>query len=312
MENPLISIIIPTYNRAHLISETLDSIIAQTYTNWECIVVDDGSTDNTGEVMAKYTARDSRFQYHHRPKDRISGGNAARNYGFELSKGDYIQWFDSDDLMIDNFLKRKINLFIQKQNLDLVFCGFETFGSETSLIKEYKLKRTECLEKIFLKENIKLNTQCFLFKREVVNEVEFDDNLQKAQDLDFLFKVLINNQCLSWDYISYSLIKIRVHDDSITEKKNVTTKGFDSELVVLERIKVYFEKIDDNHNLKLLKNRRNNFLVSVLNQKRYKLYYKGLWLSEISFYEKLVLFSISISHFFINKGEYLTKKLLNK
>src|SRR5690554_5799485 len=98
-QNPLVSIIIPTFNRAHLIGETLDSVLAQTYHNWECIVVDDGSTDNTDEVMAEYIAKDARFQYHHRPAVKSKGANACRNYGFEKSKGAYIQWFDSDDLM---------------------------------------------------------------------------------------------------------------------------------------------------------------------------------------------------------------------
>ena len=64
---PLISIIIPTYNRAHLIGETLDSILVQTYPNWECIVVDDGSTDTTADVMREYIKKDNRFQYHQRP-----------------------------------------------------------------------------------------------------------------------------------------------------------------------------------------------------------------------------------------------------
>src|SRR5690554_298609 len=96
---PLVSIIIPTFNRAHIIEETLDSVLAQTYKNWECIVVDDGSTDDTEEVMAEYMAKDSRFQYHHRPEDRLPGGNAARNYGFEVSKGEYVNWLDSDDIL---------------------------------------------------------------------------------------------------------------------------------------------------------------------------------------------------------------------
>src|SRR5690554_2207297 len=103
-EQPLVSIIIPTFNRAHLIGETLDSVIAQTYQNWECIVVDDGSTDHTAEIMANYLAKDSRFQYHHRPKNRPAGGNAARNFGFGVSKGEYINWLDSDDLFLPDKL----------------------------------------------------------------------------------------------------------------------------------------------------------------------------------------------------------------
>ncbi|WP_372938266.1 glycosyltransferase family 2 protein, partial [Seonamhaeicola sp.] len=90
MSQPLVSIIIPTYNRAHLIGETLDSVLAQTYTHWECIVVDDGSSDHTSQVVATYCKNDARFQYHQRPLDRPKGANACRNYGFELSKGEYI------------------------------------------------------------------------------------------------------------------------------------------------------------------------------------------------------------------------------
>jgi len=104
-KKPLISIIIPTYNRAHLIGETLDSIIAQTYQNWECIVVDDGSDDDTEEVMKSYIQNDNRIYYYHRPEEHLPGGNGARNFGFEKSTGEYIQWFDSDDLMEPNSIK---------------------------------------------------------------------------------------------------------------------------------------------------------------------------------------------------------------
>ena len=79
--NATVSIIIPTYNRAHLICETLDSVIAQTYTDWECIVVDDGSNDTTVEIIAEYCKKDNRFQYYQRPQNRLQGGNAARNFG---------------------------------------------------------------------------------------------------------------------------------------------------------------------------------------------------------------------------------------
>src|SRR5690606_30981203 len=109
MSGPLVSIIIPTFNRAHLIGETLDSVIAQTYQNWECIVVDDGSTDDTAKVMEAYTAKDSRIQYHHRPPEHKPGGNGARNYGFKMSRGEYVNWFDSDDIMLPDFLEFKVN-----------------------------------------------------------------------------------------------------------------------------------------------------------------------------------------------------------
>src|SRR5690606_1022644 len=110
-EHPLVSIIIPTYNRAHLLGETLDSVLAQTYTNWECIIVDDGSTDTTADILKTYCDKDARFQYHKRPDIYQSGGNGARNYGLVLSKGEYVQWFDSDDIMYDNYIELKVEEF---------------------------------------------------------------------------------------------------------------------------------------------------------------------------------------------------------
>ena len=88
---PLISIIVPTFNRAHIIGDTLNSIMAQTYQNWECIVLDDGSRDNTKSSILDYLDKDSRFQYFSRPKNKPKGANAYRNYGYEKCKGDYMQ-----------------------------------------------------------------------------------------------------------------------------------------------------------------------------------------------------------------------------
>jgi glycosyltransferase involved in cell wall biosynthesis len=108
-DQPLVSIIIPTYNRAHLIGETLDSVVAQTYENWECIIVDDGSSDTTDEVVGEYVIKDSRFKYHHRPEDHLPGGNGARNYGIIKSDGDYINFLDSDDYLLSTTLEDKLN-----------------------------------------------------------------------------------------------------------------------------------------------------------------------------------------------------------
>ncbi|MBU2527233.1 MAG: glycosyltransferase [Bacteroidetes bacterium] len=115
---PLVSIIIPTYNRAHLIGETLDSVLAQTYLHWECIIVDDGSTDNTDAVVQTYVAKDTRFQYHHRPPEHLPGGNGARNFGFKMSRGEYVIFLDSDDLLIKETILNRIG------NINFYKCDF--------------------------------------------------------------------------------------------------------------------------------------------------------------------------------------------
>lgn len=115
MNQPLVSVIIPTYNRAYIIGETLNSVLVQTYTRWECIVVDDGSTDYTDELMKFYCENDDRIHYYHRPADKPKGANACRNYGFSKSKGEYIQWLDSDDLLSTNKIFKQVELLQTKR-----------------------------------------------------------------------------------------------------------------------------------------------------------------------------------------------------
>jgi glycosyltransferase involved in cell wall biosynthesis len=133
MNFPLVSIIIPTYNRVHLIKETLNSVAAQTYQNWECIIIDDGSTDETKIVIEGYVKIDNRFKYYRRPDEKQKGANSCRNYGFELSSGEYINWFDDDDIMLKNFLEEKIKLFTSE--IDLVICSGEYVDDNLNKIK---------------------------------------------------------------------------------------------------------------------------------------------------------------------------------
>src|SRR5690606_6713113 len=98
-EQPLVSILIPNYNKAPYLRETLDSILSQTYLNWECIIVDDHSTDGSYEILEEYANLDCRFKVYKRPDHLPKGGNACRNYAFILSNGEFVNWFDSDDIM---------------------------------------------------------------------------------------------------------------------------------------------------------------------------------------------------------------------
>ncbi len=104
------SIVIPTYNRADFIAQTIESILAQTFTEFEIIVVDDGSTDNTEEIVKQI--KDSRVHYY--KKENAERG-AARNFGAKLAKGEYINFFDSDDLAYPNHLKEANDLILNKK-----------------------------------------------------------------------------------------------------------------------------------------------------------------------------------------------------
>lgn len=197
-EEALVSIVIPTYNRGSLIGETLDSVLAQTYKNWECIVVDDGSTDETSEVMKRYLDKDSRFQYHHRPKNRPKGANTCRNYGFELSKGKYIQWLDSDDILGKAKLGSQLSLFNKEASSNLAICRWSTF---TVSIDKSKLQNDSNLYKFhegiesFLKalgnSEGYLPPLAYLMSSKLAREAgKWDESLIINQDGDFFIRVL--------------------------------------------------------------------------------------------------------------------------
>ena len=108
---PLVSIIIPAYNYAHYLTFTLDSVKRQSLSNWECLIVDDGSTDNTREVAEKYTVADTRFKYHYKSNGGLS---SARNYGLQKASGKYVLFLDADDMLEHNNLKH-LSDFLEKQ-----------------------------------------------------------------------------------------------------------------------------------------------------------------------------------------------------
>ncbi|HBR55641.1 MAG TPA: hypothetical protein DEA82_16235 [Flavobacteriaceae bacterium] len=213
-----VSIIIPVYNRAHLIGETLDSILAQTYTNWECIVVDDGSTDNTLELLEDYAQKDSRFKYYKRPYNRPKGGNAARNYGFQKSTGDYIQWFDSDDIMVSEFLEVKIRV-LENESVDFVISRSINFGTvgeeEIELYDKNKIAEISARNFIFL--NIFFMTPDFMSHRNLVKNHLFNEMLRSGQETNFFITLLALREPKG-AYIDEKLTYRRLNENSIQQK----------------------------------------------------------------------------------------------
>ncbi|HEU4496897.1 MAG TPA: glycosyltransferase family A protein [Flavobacterium sp.] len=118
MADSLISIIIPTFDRAHIIHETLESVITQTYKNWECIIVDDGSTDHTLKVFKEFSFKDSRFKFYSRPKHKKKGPSSCRNYGLDKAEGNYILFLDSDDLLAKDCLERRFRYASENAKYD--------------------------------------------------------------------------------------------------------------------------------------------------------------------------------------------------
>ncbi|RXG26915.1 glycosyltransferase family 2 protein [Leeuwenhoekiella marinoflava] len=317
-EQPLVSIIIPTYNRAHLIGETLDSVLAQTYTNWECIVVDDGSTDETDKVLAGYVEKDSRFQYHHRPNDRPNdrpkGANACRNYGFELSNGEYIQWFDSDDLMVNTKLEKQLNL-LNKSEFDFCVCNALRFDSKKHKeldIPEFELKSANNFSSYLRLEIIWL-TSSPLWNRNLLKKFYslFNEELQAAQEWEFYCRIL--NRFGNYAVVNEPLIYLRQHNGSISSSYNQEDRDWN---YCLARILVYSnnEIFLNNQDREYLRNYLiDNFkyFTYTLQLDKSKLIFQKFILKDSGFsiQKKLLSFVAFISYKIFRRGYILLNKI---
>ena len=221
MKEPLISIIIPTYNRANLISDTLDSVLGQTYQNWECLVINDDSTDNTESIIKKYVDRDCRFQYFKRPKNRHKGANACRNYGFELSKGKYVNWLDDDDLIHKDKLLLQVDA-LESGDFNFSVCQTLVFENSVDNVIGFKSEHiySDNIFEDYLKQKIVWLTQAPLFKANFFNDFEylFDEELQAAQEWEFYCRIL--NKCSNYNAISEGLVYLRQHKRSMSSSSN--------------------------------------------------------------------------------------------
>lgn len=128
----LVSILVPNYNKALYLRESLNSVLTQTYSNWECIIVDDHSTDESWKILVEYAQIDKRFKINRRPEELPKGGNVCRNFALNHSQGDYILFLDSDDVLAPFCLDQRIKEIQEHENLD--FWAFPTalFEEEVS------------------------------------------------------------------------------------------------------------------------------------------------------------------------------------
>ncbi len=239
----MISVIIPTYNRSYLLGQTLESILGQTYEVWECIVVDDGSSDYTPELMEFYVRKDKRFHYVERPANRSKGANSCRNYGFELSGGQLIKWFDSDDILHPNYMASKLASY--EDNTDVIICNFDYFDIDTSLaMKVVNHSEDERLLADYVTGRINLNLQSVLWKKEAVKNFKFDESLYRAQEVDFHFRILKEKKVIA-SFVDEALVSIRGQKESLTGNfKGGRFESVQSELRVRRQILDYVVNLE--------------------------------------------------------------------
>lgn len=220
----LVSIIIPTFNRAHVIAETLSSVQHQTYQNWECIVVDDGSNDQTVEIVQSFGEKDDRVSVHKRPVTKKKGGNSCRNYGFELSKGTYIQWFDSDDLMHERMIEEKVAVLEEYPEYDFVVCeGVEFVGTDINAkASKWNNIESEHPAVAHITGEISFHTNGPLFRRAFIdNKPLFNERLLRKQEWEYYSRLLLRSS--NYYPLRKELYYFRIHGDSINSNNSAKT-----------------------------------------------------------------------------------------
>lgn len=182
MNNRKVSVVIPCYNQAGYLPETLDSLIAQNYANWEGIIVNDGSLDNTEEVALLYLEKDKRLKYVFKENGGLS---SARNYGIKQALGEYILPLDSDDIIKSEYIEKAIEAYERNPRLKLVYCLGYCFGVTTELwdlvYKGY--------ESLLLRNSIFCSA---LYRRSDWEEIGgYDEQMRKGfEDWEFFIRLL--------------------------------------------------------------------------------------------------------------------------
>lgn len=234
MQRTLVSIIIPAYNRAHIIASTLDSVLEQSYPHWECLIVDDGSSDGTEEVVRRYCQKDQRFKFYNRPKSHLPGANGARNYGALKSEGEYLVFLDSDDLLHRDYLSIKIEL-LEQHELDVVISRHTTLledigngTGEVTLLKKYSYDID-----FILSRNITITSDC-LMRKELVLTTLFDETLRRFQDHEFYIRFF--RQTMNIAIIEKKLYYHRMDGETIS---SAVIKGED--IMLANQIRIHKE-----------------------------------------------------------------------
>jgi glycosyltransferase involved in cell wall biosynthesis len=232
MKEPLISIIIPVYNRAELIKETLDSVLAQTYSNWECLVVDDGSKDNSYEVAADFSKNDLRINVLRRPNTIVKGAPACRQLGLNNAKGEYIIFLDSDDLLAPWALEERMSIFLKQPDLDVIISNGAVFNTKTQRLLGYStIYGVENVLERFLQLDIVFQTTSPTWKRSFLeeNKVFWDTKLLCWQDVDFAIQAFSRKPNFFWgrELPDYFLRK-EEDPNAITSSMNVVINAVDN------------------------------------------------------------------------------------
>jgi GalNAc5-diNAcBac-PP-undecaprenol beta-1,3-glucosyltransferase len=291
--NLKVTIIMATYNRAHFIIETLNSIKNQSFLDWECLIIDDGGIDNTKEVIASILESDNRFQYFKRIKTYKKGLPGSRNYGLDLAKGDYIIFFDDDDIVHPDNLKIGLEV-LETRKLD--FCHYQKLSFEVNKpviiscpIEIVKSLNRDDVEKVVTQE-IALASCTVLWKKHCFDTIRFNETLLYAEEWECYSRIIAENfkgiiisnvlyynrkhaESNTGEYIRYSHIRRESYSEAIL----FVVKNIKEKQLLSNSLKRYFVILSkDFKEYKLFENMLNSLDLTTFEKLKWQIFYKIL------------------------------------
>ena len=237
MNNPQVSVVIPTHNRSKLIKETIESVLSQTYKEFEIIVVDNGSTDDTREVVCSID--DERIRYYY--QENTGSPTKPRNRGIQLAKGKYIAFLDSDDLWLPEKLEKQIPILDNHPEVGLVYSdAYKVDSGEIigRVFEDVKPCRGNIFPELFLGNFISCLT--VVVRKTVLDKVGiFNPDFAIAQDYDLFLRIA---RFFKVEYVDLPLAKYRVHPGNLSRNSSLV---FREQFEILEKCLKRYPELKD-------------------------------------------------------------------
>lgn len=209
---PLVSVIIPTFNRVNYIGRAIESVIGQTFPNFEIIIIDDGSTDDTCKYIN--SLNNNKIKYYYQSNKGVA---AARNKGLEVANGDFIAFLDSDDEWLPQKIEKQLNLFKSNPLLGMAYCGSEILNEENKVLTR-RYCQINCRGKIFkhLILNNFIPTPTVIIKKNIIKKAgRMVEDLKFGEDWHYWLKVSLLTEV---DFINEIQVRFRRLEDGLTNK----------------------------------------------------------------------------------------------
>ncbi len=248
---PKISIIVPIYNSEKYLSQCVESVLRQDYSNFELLLINDGSIDNSIEICRKYSQIDSRIKVFHKNNGGVS---SARNYGLDRVTGEWVTFLDSDDELSENYLLSMIKPILVDDKIDFAIWGYEYYNAENDTITYTTSVSDSCLVQILDKDfGIKMMYEGIwsfwkwficskLFKMEILreNKIKFNEHIKFGEDRLFIMEYICaisNRMCFSSD----NIYRYRIHSESTNGRTEVvyneeSITGVEATICMYEKI----------------------------------------------------------------------------